>query len=292
MKNIIWLASYPKSGNTWLRAFTGALFGLEPISEQGRFAAFSTQCNARDAFQAAFAGKTAPKTDGTLEWRQPFQRQLSENVGNRRIFCKTHCRYSSQSGEDLFAADVALHAILIVRNPIDVCASLTNHFGVGVPVALNMINNPDAAMARNSTRNFEAPLGDWSSFTRSWLEQSDIPLSVMRYEDMFFEPEKRFGAFAAKVMGIRDPEKIAAAVKASAFDNLKERETRFGFDEKPGGAERFFWKGRPYHGLDMLDSAAQKAVWLKHGQMAERIGYRFENGQISLAEPDASLPVL
>jgi len=290
MKNIIWLASYPKSGNTWLRAFTSALLGLEIINEQGRFSPFSSQCNAKDAFEAAFQGKVAPETENTNGWRIPFQRQLSENSGEQRLFCKTHCRYSTSRGEVLFDPQSSLRAILIVRNPIDVAASLTNHFGVGVPVAINMINNAEAAMARNSPRNFEAPLGDWSSFNRSWMRQQDIPLTILRYEDMFDPDAKVFARFAGDVMDIHDGDRIEAAAKASQFDALQQKEARFGFDERPGRAERFFWKGRPWHGLEMLNSAEQSAVWKKHGPLAEKLGYHFKGGKIVL-RPMAPAPM-
>lgn len=280
MKNIIWLASYPKSGNTWLRAFISALIGLEVIGENGSFANFSTQCNARNTFATAFAGETPPPTEGTNAWRLPFQRRLSENAGEQRIFCKTHSRYAGADGEALFAVDAALRSILVVRNPIDVCASLTNHFGVGVPVAIDMINNPKAAMARNSTINFETPLGDWSSFNRSWIAQRDVPLTLIRYEDMFFQPESVFPIIARELFGITDTARIEAAMDKADFGELKEREERFGFNERPGRAERFFWKGRPWHGLETLSKAEQRAVWTKHKPMAEKLGYRWKDGKI------------
>lgn len=280
MKNIIWLASYPKSGNTWLRAFISGLIGLETIGENGKFANFSTQCNARNMFATAFAGETPPETEGTNAWRRPFQRKLSEKAGPSRVFCKTHCRYSGTDGEVLFATDAALRAILVVRNPIDVCASLTNHFGVGVAVAIDMINNPKASMARNSTVNFETPLGDWSSFNRSWLAERDMPLMLLRYEDMFFQPEAIFPMIAKELFGITDTGRIEAAMNKAAFGELQGREQRFGFDERPGRAERFFWKGRPWHGLEMLSRTEQRAVWAKHRPMAEKLGYHWKDGKI------------
>lgn len=288
MKNIIWLASYPKSGNTWLRAFISAFIGLEVIGENGSFANFSTQCNARNTFATAFAGETAPPTEGTNAWRLPFQRKLAEKAGNQRIFCKTHSRYAGADGEMLFAVDAALRAILVVRNPIDVCASLTNHFGVGVATAIDMINNPKAAMARNSTANFETPLGDWSSFNRSWIAQRDMPLMLLRYEDMFFQPESVFPLVASELFGITDAARIEAAMDKAAFGELKEREERFGFSERPGRAERFFWKGRPWHGLELLSKAEQRAVWAKHKPMAERLGYRWKDGKIDTLPLQAS----
>ena len=291
MNNIIWLASYPKSGNTWLRAFISALIGLETISETGKFASFSTQCNARTMFDTTFAGQTPPPTEGTNVWRLPFQRALSQKAGNSRVFGKTHCRYAGADGEVLFAVDVALRAILVVRNPIDVCASLTNHFGVGVPIAIDMINNPKASMARNSTLNFETPLGDWSSFNRSWLSERDMPLTVLRYEDMFFQPEIVFPLIARDVLGVTDGDRIQAAIDKAAFGELQQREQRFGFDERPGRSERFFWKGRPWHGLEMLSKAEQRVVWTRHKPMAEKLGYRWKDGKIDTAPlPPLSRP--
>jgi len=283
MKNIIWLASYPKSGNTWLRAFISALIGLDTISEAGKFANFSTQCNARNTFATTFAGETPPPTEHTNAWRLPFQKKLSDAAGADRVFCKTHCRYAGADGEVLFATDAALRAILVVRNPIDVCASLTNHFGVGVPVAIDMINNPKASMARNSKLNFETPLGDWSAFNRSWLAERDIPLMVLRYEDMFFQPETVFPMVANEIFGITDQARIEVAMNNAAFGELQGREQRFGFDERPGRAERFFWKGRPWHGLETLSKAEQRTVWARHKPMAEKLGYRWKDGQIAIS---------
>lgn len=282
MKNLIWLASYPKSGNTWLRAFVSALIGMEVISDRGQFARFSTQCNARDMFGAVFKGETAPLTEGTNAWRLPFQRKLSEKAGANRTFVKTHCRFTDTNDEPLFWADTALRAFLVVRNPIDVCASLTNHFGVGIATAIDMINNPKAAMARNSELNFETPLGDWSSFNQSWLMQRDMPVMLIRYEDMFFQPEAVFPLVARELFGITDAARIEMAMNKAAFGELQGREAKFGFSERTGKSERFFWKGRPWHGMESLSKAEQRAVWARHRPLAETLGYMWNDGAIEL----------
>jgi hypothetical protein len=286
-KNLFWLASYPKSGNTWLRAFIGALLGQELISEDGRFNKFSSQCSDRAVFAQVFGKDTAPATEGTLSWRLPYQRALSARFGASQHFVKTHCRYRGPEGAPLFASDVSAQAVLVVRNPVDVAASLTNHFGVDANTAIAILNNPEAMMAKNSARNFDTPLGDWTQFHREWTGETDIPLSVLRYEDLSADPVAHFGTFAARVFNIRDVDIIGRAINAASFETLQARESRFGFDEKPGTAPRFFWKGQPFHGLEMFDEGQRERIWRAHGEAARALGYDYDGKMVSVMPMDS-----
>ncbi len=284
MKNLFWMASYPKSGNTWLRAFIGGLLGQELIREDGTFPKFSSQCSDRAIFEQVFAGEIPPATEGTFAWRPAFQRALSARFGQRQHFVKTHCRYDMPDGQPLFAPDVSVRAVMIVRNPIDVAASLTNHFGVDLQSAISIINNADAIMAKSSSRNFPTPLGDWSTFHRSWLRQTAIPLTIMRYEDLHADPERHFGKLAAEVFRVTDKDRVAQAMAAARFETLQARENRHGFDEKPTPGTQFFWKGRPFHGLEIFDSQQRRKIWDAHGEVAGLLGYRYDGTEITMGE--------
>lgn len=290
-KTLFFLASYPKSGNTWVRAFLGALSGSEIISADGRFNKMTSQCADRAIFAQVFAGRPAPQTDGRLDWRLPFQRALSALFPGRHLV-KTHCRPFGPDGAPLFAEDAALGALLIVRNPFDVSASLGNHFGVDRTTAIGILNNPGAVMAKNSKANFDTPLGDWSSFHREWLDQRLMPLTVIRYEDLHADPERLFARVAALAGDRQDRDAIRAAIAASSFSELKARETRFGFDEKPGRAEAFFWKGEVGGGFKDLSPAERDRIWAMHRDMASRFGYHYDGKTLTIGafEGVAALP--
>ena len=91
MGKIIWLASYPKSGNTWVRAFLANYISNTkkpfPINELGNF----TLDDMRMAFYEKAANKPASKFDtfDPIRLRPMAQRALSDSF-KVDLFVKTH----------------------------------------------------------------------------------------------------------------------------------------------------------------------------------------------------------
>ncbi len=283
MKNLIWLASFPKSGNTWTRAFIGSVLGFGTIGESGDFPLFTSICSGKFLWSQAFKDQPWPEVDMSMAWRVPYQRALSQLVGNSRHFCKTHSRYGTVVGNDMFAEDVSRYAVVIVRNPFDVAASMANYLTTTPEKGAAAMSN--AMLTFNNTDNnrlHRISVGGWDVNIVSWLTQQDIPMIVMRYEDIHADPVGEFGRLAREVLGITDEARIRAAIEESSFEKLKAKEQKFGFNEAVSKANPFFWKGELYHSLDIFTPRQQEIIWKVHGHVAEPLGYRFENGKIHL----------
>lgn len=285
VQNIIWLASFPKSGNTWMRAFIGSLLGFGTISEQGSMANFSSNCSSLYLWPQVFAGREQPPIEMDMAWRAEYQIGLSQMLGDARHFCKTHSRYGTVVGNRLFVPEVSRAAVVIVRNPFDVAASMANYFTTtpdkGALIAANeqltFNNNPDGGQNRIS-------VGSWDLNVLSWVTQTDIPMLILRYEDLYADPVKHFSRMANEVLGITDEAQIRAAVEEADFKNLQKKEAEYGFDEAKSEVNPFFWKGYPYHSLEVFTSEQQAFIWKRHGAVATAMGYRFNDGKVSLAD--------
>lgn len=288
-KNLIWLASYPKSGNTWTRAFIGSILGFGTINDKGAFSQFTSSCASAVVRRQIYGEETPPETDLTHAWRVPYQERLSARIGKARHFVKTHSRYGTVSGNRLIEPSVSLAAVIIVRNPFDVAVSMANYLTTSVDNGIKVIANPALTLNNANRVQHTISVGSWDLNIVSWLAQSEIPTLLMRYEDMYFEPEESFGRLAREVLGIANPERIARAIEEARFDNLREKEATHGFNENISKVNPFFFKGYPYHALDILGPAEKEAIWQRHRLVAEALGYRFDGDAITLAPPDPSV---
>jgi aryl sulfotransferase len=111
---------------------------------------------------------------------------------------------------------------------------------------------------------------------------------ILRYEDLHADPVKHFGRLAREVMGIDDEALIAASAADADFSNLRKREEKFGFDEAKSRVNPFFWKGYPYHSLEIFTQKQKDVIWQRHGAVAEAMGYRFEGGKVTLSDIDTA----
>ena len=99
---------------------------------------------------------------------------------------KVHDAYLlTDLGEPLFPADVSRGVIYLVRDPRDIAVSYAHHCGIPPAASVKRINNPVAGLARKHPwLQVTQRVGGWSNHVRSWADQADIPILVVRYEDL------------------------------------------------------------------------------------------------------------
>lgn len=243
MGKIIWLASYPKSGNTWTRAFLHNLL-LNPdklvyINDLDTFCAGeSTTANYKLHLDTPFA--TWTEEDGARA-RALVHAWLTEMSADN-VFVKGHCALAKDHGHPAANLEVTAEAIYIVRNPLDVAISAAHQNGLSLDQSIRLLATPDLRSKTGRKNVHEFP-GSWSQHVASWTAPPHPTLHVMRYEDMLAKPRETFGGLA-RFLGLDPPEApLRNAINMSSFEVLKEQERRWGFREKSDHADAFFRAG-------------------------------------------------
>ena len=243
LRRIIWLASFPKSGNTWTRSFLAQYFmppGEAPdINNLRRF----TTADVRQDFFDKAAGRPFQAADFE-EWlavRQKAVRLIAASKQGHH-FVKTHCRIDRFANMPLIQPEVTAAAIYIIRNPFDVAPSYARHLGLSIDDAITNMAF-EGAMNVTPANIFEV-IGRWDAHVASWIDAPGLPLHVMRYEDMTADAERSFRGLLGFLRAPVQDGKLRKAIRATSFKALKKQEQEKGFIERPPQMESFFAKGQ------------------------------------------------
>jgi hypothetical protein len=271
--NILWIASYPKSGNTWVRAFihnylANSASHINTIHQQSidEVKAFRYQ-----KYLAADQNTTDLDLE-TLCSIRPFVHSDIAATANGTVFVKSHNFQGQYKNHPLHNWSVSSGAIYVVRNPLDVAISMSNYFGYSIGEAIDYMAD-DMAGTPNEAENVPQVITSWSLNVSSWsLEPSDN-LLVLRYEDLLSNPKKYFRKVEALLGLKKDPKRLIQAIKASSFNNLKKQEQTTGFVEKHEAANSFFRKGTANQWKTQLTDQQIKRIVDDHGEQMARFKY-------------------
>lgn len=273
---IYWLASYPKSGNTWFRAFLRNLQADkdEPvdINELNTGAIAS----ARGWLDEVLGFDTAELTPDEVERLRPkvYRWHLtSEGIGYHKI----HDAYTlTVDGEPVVSREATLGALYIIRNPIDVAPSLANHWHCSLDQAVNNLCQSKMAVCNTRkalTDQVRQKMGSWAEHVTSWVDAPNLNIEVIRYEDMLTKSRETFTR-AAKFLELpTEPDRIAKSIEFSDFKELSRQELEKGFRERPQHAERFFRQGQIGDGKTKLTSEQIDRIIECNCDVMKRFGY-------------------
>lgn len=272
MGAIIWLASYPKSGNTWTRAFLHNLL-MNP-KEPADINALNRFCLGEDKAQYYTQFESRPLTELTFKEvmaLRPKVHQLLTEAFPDSVFVKTHNFLGEIEGVPLVTMEHTAGAIYIVRNPLDVVISYSHHYGVDIDTAIEQMNNP--LMGTPTTEMVVRQVyGTWSMNVQSWTQVPMPSLHVMRYEDMYSQPFQTF-ATLARFLGLNPPrERLQKAIDNSSFKALQRQERQHGFIERSANS-RFFREGRPGQWRKALSEEQIARIVEAHREQMARFDY-------------------
>jgi hypothetical protein len=273
MSKIIWLASYPKSGNTWMRAFLHNLFrDPEEAYDINKITDFSTSDSSIDWYKAQ------DKRDWT-EWsaldvarmRRGAQLAMCQ-LKKDDLFVKTHNASVKFLGYPMMHQDLTAGAIYIVRNPLDVCISLSHHYGTDIDTTINILADPSIGSKTNDKIVYEVHKS-WSIHVDSWTNPMRPGLAVLRYEDMLNNPIKTFGGLS-QFLGLNPPRKrLERAIERASFKALRKQEDEKGFKERSPFAQKFFREGRAGQWRELLTQAQIDKLVEQNKEQMQRFGY-------------------
>lgn len=277
MSGFYWIASYPKSGNTWLRLLLASLHaGGAPLTLDGPLAAFAPWIGSARNFETYLCVDPAECSADELANLFPVLVAELAHIRPEPQFSKVHDAWGmAPSGQPLFPPQFTLGSVYVVRDPRDVAVSLAHHHGQDVDQAIDVMARP--AATANRTRPYpghaEQKIGTWSHHVASWLDSQPAPLLV-RYEDLLADPRAELARVAAHCGLVASDQALDGAVAATRFDTLQGLEEHTVFDMGQAAGHRFFRRGQAGGWRDTLTAAQVERIERDHGAMMTRLGYR------------------
>jgi hypothetical protein len=179
-------------------------------------------------------------------------------------------------GQPLIPADVTRAVIYIIRNPLDVAVSFAHHLHTSIDKTITIMNNPGYAFCDKRDRlanQLRQQLLTWSRHVESWVDESGLPVWVMRYEDMSDQPEFTFTK-ALEFIGLKHTSaEIKAALELCSFSRLQKQEEEKGFSERSARSPSFFRKGMVGDWQNVLTREQVEKIIERHGEGMRRYGY-------------------
>lgn len=273
MGNIVWLASYPKSGNTWMRAFIANLIVNRPaplpLVELPNYARLESD---PDVYTSV-AGRPNTELDfDQLCALRPLVHAAIAAAAPKTVFVKTHSMAAIHDGVPLITPQVTAGAICIVRNPLDVVVSMADHFAITLDEAIAYLGDERAA-TENSDLFVSEFLGSWSQHVKSWADMEGPRVLVLRYEDLLEKPAKGFGKVARMIGLDTDRARVEHAIRHASFSSLATMEKRDGFVEVPIKGKRFFRAGRANQWREALTREQVVRVIATQREQMQRFRY-------------------
>jgi len=230
---IIWIASYPKSGNTFLRTFLASYY----YSKKGKFD-FDLLLKIHQFPNMKFSKtKSLCEEDASSKWILNQNEFFDKENLN---FVKTHNCLLPYKGNKFTTKDQTIGAIYVVRDPRNVITSMTHHYSITYEIALKKMLDDNATLLQKSYdgdfSNFTY-LSSWSKNYRSWKNSNEFKMLFIKYEDLELNKEDTFAKVLAFINALSnyekdiDEKKFYNSLKSTSFSNLQNKEKNEGFEE-------------------------------------------------------------
>ena len=271
---IIWIASYPKSGNTWIRALisyylysTKEEFDFELLKKIPKFI--------QQKFIAPVASLDKIKKEPITISEFWELAQVRLNLDNKIKFFKTHNACVSYDGKWFTDKKNSAGYIYIVRDPRSVVCSYASHFNISFEQAFKNLSNENE-IGIDTEHKIGELVSSWSINYQSWSKKKDYPGIVIRYEDLIDNTEQEFEKIIIFLKTILkndlDKKRIKKTINACKFANLSKIENDLGFEEAVNN-NKFFRKGQKDSWKSELNQELRKEIEKKFKDEMIELGY-------------------
>ena len=273
VKSLLWIASYPKSGNTWMRAFlANYIFDPEQPVSVNQLSRLGISDADAQAHRRVAGGRFDPANPREIvQLRRRLLDAIDGNGADLNLI-KTHNQNTRAFGVDLVPRHQTRGAIYVIRDPRDTAVSYASHHGITLDETVSRFGHPDNATAGNE-QNVPQFLGTWSDHVRSWVRARGFPVRTVRYEDMLETPQAAFGKIVKFLQLGLDQSRLAKAIDFSSFDRLKAEEQKSGFIENPAHQAAFFRSGKSGTWRNVLTDEQIRRIETDHQRTMRKFGY-------------------
>ena len=284
---IIWLASYPKSGNTWIRSLLASYL----FSKDGKFS-FKLLKNIKQFSSKNFTSDIRESSNYQARISKnwiPSQKAI--NQGKKVHLLKTHNAICSINGNNFTDKFNTMAAIYVVRDPRNLITSLTHHYELNLDEAYSFLTNKKKIIfpvnIENNKENDKDRedfnfLSDWSTHYHSWKNINFCPIKIIKYEDCLIDVQKVFVStldFLSKFLKFKfDKKKINNALTSTSFKNLSRMEKNEGFHESATSYKtmkkiKFFNLGKKNNWETLLDKKLIRKIESHFKNEMTELGY-------------------
>lgn len=266
---IIWIASYPKSGNTWVRLFLENYFSK--IKNNFYFDGFPNH----DHFKKLNINhKNFKEIINNWKMLQDYQ-----NLNSKINILKTHNALCTIGKNKFTTYENTLGAIYLVRDPRDVVVSYSNHLGINVEEVTKKILDPYACeiMKVFNDEISYSLMSTWSNHYNSWLSDIGREFLIIKYEDLVNDTKNQFIKILEYLNKICNTEideiQLQKSLEETSFKNLKKKEELYGFDQASGNGP-FFRKGIIGDWKNTLKSKIVSKIENSFDKEMKKLGYK------------------
>ena len=277
---IIWLASYPKSGNTWVRSFLSAYY----YSSDGKFTFELLKKIKQFPSKEFFDRKLLSVDEASQNWLIA-QKKIKDK--KKICFLKTHNVNGAFKGNSFTTTEFTAGAIYIVRDPRNVLTSVMNHYSLSESDGLKMMNSVYRNLRdENDNDNYSnySFISSWSNNYNSWKLSKNINSLFIKYEDLENDKYNTFSKIVNFTNNIIkkeskiDENKFKLALETTNFEVLQKKEEYEGFDEavyssKEGKIKRFFNLGTKNNYKNLLKPETSKIIEGLFEKEMKELGY-------------------
>ena len=268
-KGITWIASYPKSGNTWVR------FLLEAYRSNGHIDINDARLARADG-GAQIINCVSPQPIGPLELEGELLLRpagllnlIAHNGAG--VFVKTHfCNLQRKDCPPSIPPQWTHRAVYIVRDPRSVLLSGSKFFGMSLDKMAEAMANKDFVIG--GTDEFARTwVSSWTNHVASWVGEKNFPVHIVRYEDLQQYPVSELKGIIEFLGDEFDPVRGQAAVDATRLSKLREQEEKDGFKENVTDGKTFFGTGRDWK--SEIGARWSGRIEDDHSEVMHKLGY-------------------
>ena len=271
---ILWLSSYPKSGNTWARIFlTNYIFEEteDPFKNLDKISSYPR----KEHFNFLEKKDFESLKDREQNFKHYIISQEKINLNGDLNLLKSHSYCGALNGNSFSNSENTAGFIYFVRDPRSVAISLSHHMNQSLEKTVDMMLNKDQFMQPDDSDGLLEFFSSWKINYLSW-KNSKYPKLIVKYEELSKNPFDNFKKILNFISQFKkidiDDEKIHKIIKKCKFENLQNQEKKKGFKERKG-KDLFFRKGIINEWKNELPSSLSELLKKNFNLEMQELGY-------------------